>query len=398
MEHLANIARVATPGSGVQFRRAAFGKKGVRDFLRDVVAIANASVEGSRYIVVGVDVDAHGRKRITRVDRGDFDGNPSYNALVNEFVEPPVRLRYHPVDVDGKTIGVFEIGDCQDRPYMLRIDHCETLRRGDAYMRINNRAIKLGRRQLQALFEEKFRESVSASRLEIGFPGDILYKDCHIATCNLDQLPSNVARTKLRELIGARRGGFGATTTLVRLTHARLFGSDSPFEDRGIDELMRQLETIEEQYREEDAWFLNEARAETVQLAVLNQGDEALRDASLTIILPNHKEIHVARELPPVKAGDRFQARDADEQAGYPAVSFRDDAVHVSAKLGDIAPGDVRNAYRSPLRLCVGRALAGRRIGINYTLFAQNLRTPATGKLRLFFDNDLADSQTLKSA
>ena len=398
MEHLANIARAASSGPGVQFRRAAYAKKNLRDFLRDIVALANASVEGNRYLIVGVDGDADGKKRVRGIDPADFEGKPSYHALVNEFVEPPVRLRYHPVNLDGKTIGVFEIGDCQDRPYMLRIDHSETLRRGDAYMRINDRAVKLGRRQLQALFEEKFRESVSASRLEIGFPGDILYKDCHIGTCNLDELPSNIASAKLRELIGARRGGFGATTTLVRLTHARLFGSDSPFEEPGIDTLMQRLETIGEQYRDEDRWFLGEARAETVQLAVLNQGDEALRDASLTIVLPNHDEIHVARELPPLKEGDRFQARDRDEQASYPAVSFRDDAVYVSTKLGDIAPGDVRNAYRSPLRLCAGSGLAGRRIGITYTLFAQNLRTPAKGKLRLFFDNDLADSQTRRSA
>ncbi len=99
-----------------------------------------------------------------------------------------------------------------------------------------------------------------------------------------------------------------------------------------------------------------------------------------------------------VKDGDEFRVRDADEQAGYPSVILRDDAVQVSAKLGDIAPGDVRNVFRSPLRLCVGSALAGRRIGINYTLFAQNLRTPATGKLRLFFDATRSAGSARKSA
>ena len=398
MLKLANIVQHAPAGPGVQFRRTAYGRKGTREFLRDVVAIANASVEGSRYIITGVEIDAAGRRRVTGVDSGDFNGKPSYRALVSEFIEPPVRLSYQAVDLDGKTVGVYQIGDCQDRPYMLRIDHSETLRRGDAYMRVNDRAVKLGRRQLQTLFEEKFRDSVSASQLEIGFPGDILYKDCHIATCNLDDLPSNVASAKLRELIGARRGGFGATTTLVRLTHARLFGSDSPFEDRGVDELMRQLEGIGQQYRDADRWFLHEARAESIQLAILNQGDEALRDASLTVVLPNHDDIHVARELPPVRLGGRFERRDSDEQASYPAVSVRDGAVHVSTKLGDVPAGEVQNAWRSPLRLCVNSTLAGRRIGVSYTLFAQNLRTPATGRLRLFFDADLADTGRRKSA
>ncbi len=384
MQHLVNIAERAAPSPGIQFRPSAYGKKGIRDFLRDVVAIANASIEGNRYIVVGVDVMGDSKRRVTGIDSSDFNGKPSYVALVNEFVEPPVRLRYRPVGVSGKTVGIFEIGDCQDRPYMLRIDHCETLRRGDAYMRVNDQAVKLGRRQLQALFEEKFRESVSASNIEIGFPGDILYKDGRIATCNLDELPSRIAGAKLQELIRARRGGFGATTTLVRLTHARLFGSDNPFEDRKVDELLRELDGIEEQHREADSWFLHEERADELQLAVFNQGDEALRDASLTIVLPNHEAIHVAPELPPVKLDGRFSLRDPDEQADYPSVSFRDDAIHVSAKLGDIGPGEMRNIYKAPLRLCIGDELKGRRIGLNYTLFAQNLKTPATGRLRLF--------------
>lgn len=386
MQHLINIAERASPTPGVQFRRTAYGKKGIRDFLRDVVAIANASVEGTRYIIVGVEVDPGGKRSVPGVDRNDFKGKPSYHALVNEFVEPPVRLRYQPVEVRGKTIGVYEIGDCQDRPYMLRIDHCETLRRGDAYMRVNDQPVKLGRRQLQALFEEKFRESVSGSNVEIGFPGDILHKDGHIATSDLDELPSRLASAKLEELIKARRGGFGATTTLVRLTHARLFGSDNPFEDREVDELLRELDGIGEQYREADTWFLYEERAEELQLALFNQGDEALRDASVTITLPNHDAIHVAPELPPTRFAGRFSPRDADEQADYPTVSFRDDAVHVSVKLGDVAPGEMRQLYATPLRLCVGSELKGRRIGVNYTLFAQNLRTPATGRLRLFMD------------
>ena len=52
---------------------------------------------------------------------------------------------------------------------MMRIDHSQTLRRGDAYMRVNNAAIKMGRRQLMELFEKKFRDSVSAGDLEIEF-------------------------------------------------------------------------------------------------------------------------------------------------------------------------------------------------------------------------------------
>ena len=171
MDRLLKIARSATPESGIQFRTQAYGNDGIRSFLRDVLALANASVEGNRYIVVGVDFDGKGRKRTHAVDSEDFSGKPSYQSLANEFIEPPIRIRYKPVSFDGVRVGVFEIGDCQDRPYMIRADFSEQLRRGDAYKRVKNAAVKMGRRQLMDLFERKFRDSVSAGDVEVGFPG-----------------------------------------------------------------------------------------------------------------------------------------------------------------------------------------------------------------------------------
>ena len=162
MTNVARIARAAQPCTAVQFRKSSYGHSGLRRFLRDVMAMANASVDGPRYIVIGVDIDAKGHRKIREVSRDDFNGKPSYQSIVSEHVEPPIRVKYQPVTVDGKRLGMFEIGDCQDRPYMMRIDHSETLRRGDAYVRIEKTAIKMGRRQLQAMFERRRRPCVEA--------------------------------------------------------------------------------------------------------------------------------------------------------------------------------------------------------------------------------------------
>ena len=42
--------------------------------------------------------------------------------------------------------------------------------------------------------------------------------------------------------------------------------------------------------------------------------------------------------------------------------------------------------FETPLRLCIGRELAGRKLGIRYSLMASNLRQPAKGRLRLMFE------------
>lgn len=387
MKHLLSIVRSATPSTGIQFRATAYGTAGVREFLRDVIAMANASVEGARYIIVGADFDEGGRRTIKKVGSDDFAGKPSYQALANEFIEPPVRLRYQPVILEGHRLGVYEIGDCQDRPYMMRIDHSESLRRGDAYVRTNNAAVKMGRSQLQALFELKFRESVSAASIEIGFPGEIIHKDHKMSTCDLSELPSLIAGAKLRQLIKVKSDMkfSGSTTIVARLTHARLFGSDSPYQDKTPDELDAEMLQIEQQYRNHDEQFLYEKNGEKIQIVVYNQGNEPIRDASLSLVMPNHMAFHVASHLPKLEKDERFADRSPEEQSDYPSVNLTDDAIQVSEKLGDIPPGEVIEVFNVPLRLCIGNDLKGRRFGIQYSLFAQNLRAPAKGKLRLLF-------------
>jgi hypothetical protein len=387
MNHLVKIASTATPNSGVQFRSHAYGNDGLRAFLRDVLALANASVEGSRYIVVGVDFDARGRKRKHEVPEEDFAGKPSYQALANEYIEPPVRLRYKPVSFDGTRVGVFEIGDCQDRPYMMRVDFDEALRRGDAYKRVNDAALKMGRRQLMELFERKFRDSVSAGDIEIGFPGEIIHKEITIATCDLSQMPSALALQKLEEMLRIRSMSrrSGSTTMVARLTHARLYGTEDPYEHRSPEEIIAELSEIRGKYRHQDSNFLFQERAQPLQLVAYNQGEDPLIDASLSLALPNHGSFYVADALPRRFVNERFVDRTPDEIAKYPAVTLKDNAVQVSCSIGDIPAGEPVDVFGTPLRMCIGADLSGRRFGIRYALYAQNLRAPARGQLKIKF-------------
>lgn len=387
MNRLMKIAQTATPSAGIQLRKDKYGIGGIHRYLRDVLALANAPINGPRYIIIGCDFDGRGRKRVHAVDADDFSGKPSYQSLANEYIEPPLRIRYKPVSIEGQRVGVFEIGDCQDRPYMMRIDYSEKLRRGDAYVRTRNSAMKMGRRQLSELFEKKFRDSVSAGDIEIGFPGEIIYKDLTLNSCDLSQLPSAEASKKLHQMLDIRKKSrnTGSTTIMARLTHARLFGADDPYVDRTPTEMLREMQDLKIKHRDHDNHFLFESRAERMQMVVYNQGKEPIIDASLSLIMPNHNAFYVAETLPKVPRNDGFADRTPDEIAAYPSVSLQDDSIHVTSKIGDIPVGEPIDVFVSPLRLCVGKDLAGKRFGIRYLLHGQNLRAPAKGQLRLVF-------------
>ncbi len=387
MKNLANIARSATPGDGVQFQKQPYGPKGVESFLRDVLAIANASVDGPRYIVIGAEIDSRGRKRVSPVSEKDFSGKPAYEALANDYIEPPLRLRYKPVSVDGKQLGIFEIGDCQDRPYMMRIDYSETLRRGDAYMRLENTAIKMGRRQLQTLFETKFQDSVPAQNIEVGFAGEIIHKTLALSSCDLSQLPSALAASKLEQLVKIQMDtkDSGSTTVMARLVHARLYGSDDPYVSRTPDELMQEMEQIRHKYRNHDSHFLFETNGQEIQIVVCNRGEEPIVDASIALVLPKDNDLYIADRLPKVLHNEKFVDRPAAELASYPTVSLHKKSIHITKKIGDIPVDRPTEAFGSPVRICVGPELIGRRFGIRYALHGQNLRSPAAGTLRVNF-------------
>lgn len=385
MDRLAKLVRTAAPSTGIAFRARPYGRGGEREFLRDVIAMANAPVEGPRHIVVGIEADAQGRRTTTSVPEAELDDGASCAALAAEFIEPAVEVHYRTTSVDGAAVGVFEIGDCRDRPYMMRRDFSETLRRGDAYVRTNDAAVKLGRSQLAKLFEQKFRIALSRDNIEVGFAGDILHKTLAIETTDLGNLPSAQAAAKLRQMaeLRTRARSRGSTTLIARLTYARLFGADDPYQDRPLEDLEDEIRAIEADYRDEDEYFLFAVRGQPLQLAVLNQGDEPVRDASLAIALPAYPEFHVAERPPPVRDGDGFSPPGADEVARYPSVSRGRNGVRVAVSIGDLPPGEIVRVFEEPLRVTAGLGLVGRRFALQYSVNAANLRGPAEGKLKL---------------
>ena len=53
--------------------------------------------------------------------------------------------------------------------------------------------------------------------------------------------------------------------------------------------------------------------------------------------------------------------------------------------LGEVSTDAPVQVFETPLRICVGDELKGRKLGIRYSVFGSNLRKPSQGKLRLLF-------------
>ena len=375
MSTLEELIQSGSPATPIQFRAKAYGLEGEREFLRDLMAIANANVKGPRLILIGVDADSQGAQRVPGIDPADFQRQPSYVEVARQHIEPPIPVSYRSVAHGETHVGIFQIGDCQDRPYMMRRDHSAGLRRGDAWVRVNNEVFRLGRSQLQALFQSNFKESIGPERVEIGFAGEMSQQRITLPVCDLDQLPSVVAASKVREVLAVKENstGSGNTSMMERLTHARVYGSNDPYQEHSTQTLTGELDEITRRHRVDDQNFLFQVNGCELQLRVFNQSDITIEDASITLKLPNLEELYVARNV----------------AEGYPAVDTKDDAILVTDYLGEIPPGAPMSAFKVPITLCAGRSLEGQRFNVGYTLFARNLRSPVTGHLAIDFRDQL---------
>lgn len=391
MKNLKDILAADASAPGVILRAAPYAEANARGFLEDVLALANAETEGPRYIVIGAEDDASGIRQYHPVAEEDLDRQFGLATLVGDYVEPPVTLRNTKARIDGKLLGVFEILDCIDKPYLMRNDFSETLRRGDGWVRVGANNVKLGRRQLQEIFERRLQNSVAVENIEVGFAGEYLLKEIDVTTTDFSKLPSAIETAKLRQLLTVQDASknMGSTTIMARLTHARLFGADNPYEERSAEQLRQEIVDAVRKHKNADDYFLFEEHSTELQLVAINHGSELIQEASLALVLPNHRGCRIAEALPMRFDGNGLEPRSEAEQAEYPRVSNKPEAIHVSYSVGDLPPDTPRKVFRIPLRICVDNRLKDRRMGIQFSLFGRNLRAPVKGKLRLQFREPL---------
>ena len=90
------------------------------ELVKDILAMANASREGTGYILIGVEEIKGGRSRIIGVRNHLDDAN--LHQLINSKTQRPVKFSYFPFSYKGSEIGVIEI-PVQDRFLYLTKDY-----------------------------------------------------------------------------------------------------------------------------------------------------------------------------------------------------------------------------------------------------------------------------------
>ncbi len=110
-------------GATLDFKGSQYPLDGATDeqkseFVKDVLAFANAWKTSDAYILIGVSENPGHRASVNGVERHPDDA--SLQQLVNSKTNVPVEFAYIPATIDGNNVGVVIIAQSQQRPIFLR--------------------------------------------------------------------------------------------------------------------------------------------------------------------------------------------------------------------------------------------------------------------------------------
>lgn len=384
MNTLEDLIRYESPHSGLKFRKTIYGPRDDARLIADCIALANAAVNGRRYVVMGVYAD-HDRRRLVGIEKDELARfKRRFSKLIAGFVEPELNAAVRGVEIDGRYYGYIRIKECDAVPYLVKQPLAGVLSAGMGFIRRGMQNQPLTRPDMQRMFARAKDAPQSEPMLvRVGFHGSEPEERLNVPVLPINKLPSELAAERVKAMIASKdlsREMFGRTETrMSRLMHAKLYGVDTPFEKHGDDTLAAALETVDADYAAADLHYLYEVRAHKLNFMVVNEGDTNLHDARLSLSLPATDGVGIA---------DRVYTETDTELApsGYPELSAGARSLTLAASLGTLYAGRRVRAFQEPARLWVRDEAAGKAIPVDYELTADELEKPVTGNLVIYID------------
>ena len=382
MSSLDQLVRLEVANSAVAFRARAYGADDRLELLRDLLGLANAAVEGSRYLILGVDDTVGGERKITGIsDAAHAEAHGLCTHLVNEFFDPPLPVRIEDLVVDGKKIVVVALLDCSGQPYLLKANASGSMRQGSGWIRQGAEYRRLVRSDFERIFEEKLLSRDTGVDIRIGFAGAMLQTALELPVMRLDELPSKLAGNRVRRMLAARQAAQSSPgeeiSRIQRLVHAQVFGPDEVYRPNSTTTLVEMLDGTDEEFETADRYYAYEERSHKLNLDLENLGERVFEGGTLVLDLPRIDGVELAERIWPSPDGSR------PVPEGYPALELGPRMIRLKTPVGPIQPGAKSTALRQPLRLCPREPAIGRTIPIAYSLHSKSLRAPLSGSLQI---------------
>lgn len=368
----------------LDFKRDQYPLAGATDeqkseFVKDVVAFANAWKTADAHIVIGADENPGGRAMVVGV--GQHLNDADLQQLVTTKTNVPVAFEYIPVTVDGKPMAIVRIRAEQQRPIFLR--------KAFGRLKPNIVYVRRGSSTAEASPDEIARMGASAATaaqeplLAVELADPIDRRPLGASTT----LVSTVLRERPPpppEMDALLSRTLGITAQLQRsfsIPHAVALGTRGPDPEKLV------------------AYRRKMALLKPVGFRAENVGRVLVEDARIVLEVPKMDDLQVIDELPEKPRGPleipRFGAFNIRPPKRWTRVTDLGDRWEITAALGKIQP--TATEWSAPL--WIGSAVA-RDLTLKARVLGDNLpkAIEVTVALKIEVQEDFLDDEVLDEA
>lgn len=351
--------------------------------LKDVIAMANSDIVGDRFIICGIEYAANGKRNIVGIPEGFID-SAIYQQLINDNIEPSVKVDYFPFDYQGKILGILKLSDCTDQPYMMKKDF-GTLKRGDSFIRKGSHQTRLTREDLNRIISSKLATNSFRGNVDCGFFSTkdkvievFLKKDV--------KFPSSIAKEKIQKLIQEKASNSKRIGPYITAVGVPGLASISE-EDKSIEMLQEDLESIEKKYEDEDLYYMYDVLSHEMSFYILNKGEQYLEDSSIEVIILKMEGLLVfdrpIRKPHPSNWYITTINGPSYDELNYPNVTENENSYSFISKTGDLKHNIPVVEPDVPVRIFFEDNLVGSTVVMNVLLHGKNLKKPLQFELNM---------------
>ncbi|SIS68895.1 Putative DNA-binding domain-containing protein [Chryseobacterium ureilyticum] len=383
---LIELIEFENENSSLDFKAIQYKKDLNEAFLKDIISLANSLTKNNRFIIIGVKHSANGERELLGIN-DDFIDDATYQQLVESNIEPSIGFKYFPFKHKEKLFGIFHITECSNPPYMMKKNNGK-LKLGESFVRKGSSQNRLTRKDIDIYTIQRkvdISNDISISFSEKDFITDLQVKRKEF------EFPSTLIKKKIESII-LKKESLNSPLNDFTIHPINPF-SFIPYENRSLEELRLNLNTVSQDYSNNDKYYFYEENAYKINFYIHNGSTEFLDNVSIKItaqkteqfIIREHIYVKPKKSTPLVKSEPRAATW---EELKYPSVELKDDEYIIYSELDHVKHHLPTEVLSVPLRIA---AFSKQKTSIKFHIkvFAKNLEKPITKVLQLIIPEQL---------
>lgn len=395
--------------TNLDFKKEEYKKSSYSSLIKDVLSMANALNPDVKRIILGVKHKPDGSKEF--IGLNNITDQATLENIIQDNIEPNVNFKYYPYNFKDKTLGIIEIADNDNKPYMMKKDY-QLLVKGDIWIRKGSRQSRATREDLDKMIDFK-RKVAFNNKIIIGF-GKELKNSINLPKCNIkkENFPSEIRKKEMENLIEKLDNRYNANnekesselTPLEKIASIGI-GFYGEFNDtnksirtgynsltnlpvyQNKEEILNEIGNLKSIYYEDDCYYLFEENSIKFNCKIYNDGTEFLEDVKIELFFDSTVFV-ISQEIYDEPHSNNLLYQNVKvTNYNYPNVYADGNCIVAEFCHDKIRHKTLTDIFDEDLRILIKANTDIKDTEVKYKIGARNLSNPIEGTLKIVIES-----------